>query len=58
MAGKHRAEDKSTSEQVTGKRNDASQGKHRATGETTQEVKTAGSDLPTRDGQEHKGNKQ
>lgn len=54
MAGKHRAEDKSdgksTSETVRGKDNTASKGAHRATGETTQEIKTTKSDLPHRDG--------
>lgn len=59
MAGKHRAEDKggkSTSEQVQGKRNDASQSKHKATGETTQDLtpKTTKSDLPHRDGRTDK----
>jgi hypothetical protein len=41
MSGKHRAEDqpdrKSTSERITGKRNDASQGKHKAHDTPTQE---------------------
>lgn len=57
---KHRAEDKSdgksTSEQVQGKRDDASQSKHRATGETTQDLtpQTTKSDLPHRDGRTDK----
>lgn len=58
MPGRHRAEDKggkSTSEQVQGKRDDASKSKHRATGETTQEIKAAGSDLPSRDGTKKPG---
>lgn len=47
--GKHRAEDrpegKSTSETVTGKRNDASQSKHRATGETTVDLSEKSIDI-------------
>jgi hypothetical protein len=57
MAGKHRTPEgeKSTSEKVQGTRNDASKSKHRATGETTQEIKAAGSDLPSRDGSKKPG---
>jgi hypothetical protein len=56
MAGKHRAENTasglSTSEQHrgAGSSDTASKGKHRATGEDTQIIRTAGSDLPRRDG--------
>lgn len=56
---KHRAEDQpdglSTSERMTGPRNDASQSKHRLKGDETQVIKAAGSDLPSRDGSKGPG---
>lgn len=47
--GKHRAEDrpegKSTSEMVTGKREEASRSKHRSTGETTVDLSEKSIDI-------------
>lgn len=62
MAGKHRAENtsdgKSTSEKIQGKASRGATGaKHELTGEDTQVIKTAGSDLPARDGKDHSGGK-
>lgn len=57
---KHRAEDqpdgKSTSEKIQGGASRGSTGaKHELAGDDTQVIKTAGSDLPARDGNDHSG---